>query len=121
MTRTLAVWLGEHPVASLTDRDGRMEMTYGPDARAISLSLPVRDEPYGDAETRPILRRAPAKGSVRDHLARQLDVSPGNDFSLLAAVGGDFAGAVRIVAEGVDAPADDRHEVRWLSEAISAP
>ncbi len=57
------------------------------------------------------------RARVRDHLARQLGVSPGNDFSLLAAVGGDCAGAVRIVAEGVDAPADDRHEVRWLSEA----
>ena len=60
-----------------------MEMTYGPDARAISLSLPVRDEPYGDAETRAFFGGLLPEGSVRDHLARQLGVSPGNDFSLL--------------------------------------
>ena len=57
------------------------------------------------------------EGTPRQTLARQLGVSADNDFSLLAALGGDTAGAISVVVPG-DAPPDTRsHDVRWLDDA----
>lgn len=55
------------------------------------------------------------EGVPRETLARQLGVSVGNDFSLLAAIGGDTAGAVSVVAPG-EAPPEDVGDVRWLTD-----
>src|SRR4051812_19847723 len=56
------------------------------------------------------------EGVPREQLARRLGVSSGNDFSLLAAVAGDTAGAITI--RPLDRPeVPHAHEVEWLDDA----
>ena len=60
MTRSLGVWWDDRRVGTLSmDRHGDTEFVYAaewlgaPDARAISVWLPLRAEPYSRRESRP--------------------------------------------------------------------
>ncbi|TSK07816.1 MAG: type II toxin-antitoxin system HipA family toxin [Geobacter sp.] len=66
------------------------------DTAPISISLPVREEPYTNDESRPFFVNLLPEGLAREAIARQLHISNSNDFDLLKALGEDCAGAVRI-------------------------
>ena len=77
----------------------------------LSQSLPLQVEPFSDQKCRPFFAGLLPEGQLRQRLARQCQISQGNDFGLLAAIGGDCAGAVRLrVSDQAAQPAS----VEWL-------
>ena len=71
----------------------------GPDAFAISLSLPLRKETYTDAKAGRFFANLLPEGRLRQLVAQRLGISEENDFTLLKAIGGECAGALSIVPE----------------------
>jgi len=63
----------------------------------LSLSLPLRPEPYADDTARPFFANLLPEGEVRRLIARRLHISEENIYALLKAIGGDCAGAVSIL------------------------
>jgi serine/threonine-protein kinase HipA len=86
---------------------GRLDMSfaYSPDylardgAHPISFSMPLQAEPFSSELTKSWFANLLPEGEVRTHVARELRVSERNDFALLGGLGGDCAGALRIVPE----------------------
>lgn len=101
----LRVWWRQQCVGSLhADRNDRMEFRYDarwlqdPAAFPVSLSLPLRPEPYGDAAHNFFANLLP-EADVRARLCQRLKVTVGNDFELLRLIGGECAGALTIDQE----------------------
>ena len=106
MPDALWVYLADQQVARLEHDAGQLTLRYQSGATTpLSVRLPVREEPYGDSECRPFFANLLPEGSWRDALARQLGVSPEDDFGLLSAIGADCAGAVAL-----------RSESDWIAE-----
>lgn len=123
-TERLWVLLDQEPVADL-DRvdDAHLAFTYRPevverdrDRALLSISLPVRAEPYADAALLPFFEGLLPEGSALDRVARTLRLDPGDVFGLLREIGRDCAGAVSVVPEGTDLRAEQRSGTRWLDE-----
>jgi len=76
-----------------------------PRARAISLSMPLGEERFVGAVPGAWFANLLPEGDVRAHVARKLGVSERNEFALLGGVGGDCAGALRLLPDA--APADE--------------
>ncbi|MBM4131620.1 type II toxin-antitoxin system HipA family toxin, partial [bacterium] len=72
-----------------------------PRARPISMSLPLREEPLAGETAGAWFANLLPEGEVRAHVARKLGVSEQNDFALLSGLGGDCAGALRLVPDPV--------------------
>lgn len=66
----------------------------------LSLSLPLRPEPYTDDEARPFFANLLPEGEIRALIAKQFRLSEMNVFDLLEKIGGDCAGAVSILPMG---------------------
>ena len=81
----------------------------------LSLSLPLRREPYLNDESHPFFANLLPEERVRAVIARNLGVSTNNDFGILERIGGDCAGAITLVAER-DEPRGDSSRYRRLSE-----
>lgn len=81
----------------------------------LSLSLPLRAEPYEDRECRPFFTGLLPEGDFLKAVARAFQVSAENSFSVLAEIGGECAGAVSLVAPGCRPPFEAHHPPRWLS------
>lgn len=115
----LVVLLHRHPVTLLErGRSGRLQLSYLPavDARqALSLSLPVRTEPYDEAQLLPFFDGLLPEGRVRDQLATRFRLEPGDVFGLLREFGRECAGAVTIVPEG-ESEAPTPPDVLWLTD-----
>lgn len=81
------------------------------DARPISLALPVREQPFSPAESRPFFEALLPEGALREQLAQELRVAASDGYGLLERLGRDCAGALQIAPDGAPplAPA-----VRWL-------
>lgn len=112
MTAVLTVWWGDQTVGALRiDRQGDIEFTYADawraasHARAISVSLPLRAEPFLRRETRPFFEGLLPEESQRIAVARALGVSQQNEFRLLEQIGGEVAGALSLWPEGETPPA----------------
>jgi serine/threonine-protein kinase HipA len=112
MTAVLTVWWGDQSVGALRiDRQGDIEFTYdeawraASHARAISVSLPLRAEPYLRRETRPFFEGLLPEENQRIAVARALGVSQQNEFRLLEQIGGEVAGALSLWPEGETPPA----------------
>lgn len=108
MKETLCVWWDERPVGRLSmDEHGDTSFVYDaawlndPNARSVSYSLPKREEPFDRRAARPFFAGLLPDETVREVVARVLGVSERNDFSLLKALGGDIAGALTIMPEGI--------------------
>src|SRR5205807_8339387 len=80
----------------------------------LSQTLPL-DDSYDPAAVKAFFGGLLPEGAPREVLARNLGVSAGNDFTLLAALGGDTAGAISLLTPG-ERPAPAGDEVRWLDE-----
>jgi serine/threonine-protein kinase HipA len=107
MAAQLSVFLGDDYVGVLScDRQQRFSFQYNPqwiagkDAAPLSLSLPVQDASYPDDQARPFFVNLLPESGVREAVARKLGISPGNEFALLEALGGECAGAVTLLPVG---------------------
>jgi serine/threonine-protein kinase HipA len=70
------------------------------DTAPLSISLPLREEPFTQRECRPFFSGLLPEDEIRRVTARVLGVSERNDFSLLDRLGGDCAGAISLFPEG---------------------
>jgi serine/threonine-protein kinase HipA len=65
----------------------------------LSLSLPLRPDPYLDDESHPFFANLLPEEKIRAVIARNLGLSLNNDYGLLERIGGDCAGAVSLFQE----------------------
>lgn len=105
--RILDVYLGGKLVGSITEnrRGGRFE--YEPSVAerhkgspALSLSLPAKPRPFGEAKTANWFNGLLPEGSQRDEICRNLNLSPYDWIGLLAEIGWECAGAVQVFDRG---------------------
>lgn len=101
---TLDVWWGDDLVGHLAQGGRRaMEFRYAsnwlssPRARPISLSLPLSEAPFTGEVAGAWFANLLPEGEVRAQVARRLGVSEQNEFALLGGLGGDCAGALRLL------------------------
>ncbi len=117
--RTLEVWCFDQHAGVVVDEPNDMGFTYAESWRAarppLSHSLPL-DGSYATAAVEAFFGGLLPEGSPRERAARNLGVSADNDFALLAALGGDTAGAVSLLAPG-ERPAPVGRDVQWLGES----
>jgi serine/threonine-protein kinase HipA len=81
--------------------------------QAISLSLPISEEPFTSAQTRPFFEALLPEGAVRERIANQLKLAASDSYGLLSELGGDCAGALQILEAK---RASEVPSVRWLDE-----
>jgi len=96
MSQELIAYLAEHRVGRLIRKDnGNLQFRYdeGYDGPPLSHAIPVQAEAHPHAVCHAVFGGLLPEGDGREALARALGVSSGNDFGLLAEVGGDCAGA----------------------------
>jgi serine/threonine-protein kinase HipA len=103
-TKSLSVRLHGRPVGELVeDAGGRLSFTYNArycstSTLPLSLALPVTDRPFGHEASQAFFGGfLPDDPVARQALGRLFHASPTNDFSLLAAIGRDCAGAVSLI------------------------
>jgi serine/threonine-protein kinase HipA len=107
MTALLLVRIGDDVVGRLwLDENKRFCFQYDPlwleqSRIPLSLSLPLRQEPFLDDESRAFFANLLPEQRMREIIARNLRVSLHNDFGLLERIGGDCAGAVSLYPENV--------------------
>ena len=117
--RTLDVWCFDEHAGTLSDGAGGLEFAYAELWRSagrppLSQSLPL-DGSYTSDAVGAFFGGLLPEGAPRDLVARNLGVSADNDFAMLAALGGDTAGAVSLVAPG-EIPGPVGEDVEWLDE-----
>jgi serine/threonine-protein kinase HipA len=109
MKSTLTVRWDKRVVGELRlSEHGEMSFAYdhewlGSDRPGISISLPKREEIFSRRECRPFFAGLLPEESQREHVAKALGLSQGNDFALLKALGGDVAGAITFWPEDEEA------------------
>jgi HipA-like protein len=124
VSRRLSVHHAYGRVGLLEQGEGRVfQFTYdeawldSPKRFPISLSLPLRGEPHQEA-AHPFFSNLLPEGDVRRLLCRRLGISTENDFELLAAIGGECAGALVIASEEAGA-LTLIHRTHWEATAKS--
>ncbi len=127
MAKDLTVYLLGEVAGSLRQEDsGRLTFTYAreclerPEARPLSLSLPLREKPFDERQARPFFAGLLPDDFARERLADYLGVSRRNDFALLAEVGGECAGAVAFYPPDVRPPVDGEGDLEPLDETALA-
>jgi serine/threonine-protein kinase HipA len=119
---TLDVYLHDRRAGVLERLDSaRLRFSYDHDwlaqaATPISLSLPLREEPYEDAECRPFFSGLLPEGEFLRSIARTFHISADNPFTVLQEIGGECAGAVSLVVPGNEPPLVSAPPPEWLSE-----
>lgn len=106
MNDSLLVTMFDQPIGELAITGARSpeewHFTYQPDYLAsstlvpLSVALPPRADPYQGAAVRNWFCNLLPEGGVRDAITARLRIPPKDDFALLAAIGGECAGAVSI-------------------------
>jgi serine/threonine-protein kinase HipA len=126
VTRLLTVWWSTRQVGRLrVNQHGELHFEYAAEwlgdesCPAISLSLPKREGPFKQQACRPFFAGLLPEEHQRDAVAKALGLSRGNDFGLLNALGGDVAGALSLLPDGIAPPAPPApHQVpRLLDDA----
>jgi len=87
-------------VASLESGEWRFVYECGYTGPPVSLSLPVRVEPYLFAAFPPFLEGLLPEGAQLEALLRQLKIDRGDCYRQLIAVGQDVVGALKVIEEG---------------------
>lgn len=106
----------------IQETSGQLTFTYAPsyinnkDSQAISVSLPLKEQSYQDDLTRPFFSGLLPDDLVRHRLAKYLGVSEKNPFSLLKAVGGECAGALTLLSEGMELPQPASRDLEELDD-----
>lgn len=124
MSRALDVYLADRKAGTLRQDDGgRLAFTYeatyltSADARAISVSMPLRDEPLADEIARPYFSGLLPDERARARLASALHISEGNAFGLLEIIGGECAGALSLFPKGQQPPKQEGADIEELVPA----
>ena len=127
----LVVWIANRRVGALIRKpNGNLQFRYDPtyDGPPISQSLPLQDAAHGHRATHVVFGGQLPEGEVREILARNLGISAANDYGLLDEVGGDVAGALSLLPDGVDPPTlptshplDEQQLARLLDELPQRP
>jgi serine/threonine-protein kinase HipA len=100
----LIAYLAGRRVGRLIRKDnGNLQFRYdgGYAGPPVSWSMPVRADAHPHAVCHAVFGGLLPEGDGREALARALGLSPGNDYGLLAEVGGDCAGAITLLEPGV--------------------
>jgi serine/threonine-protein kinase HipA len=114
MARVLDVYLFDRFVGKLIQDDiGRMKFRY--DAKwlkaentpVLSHSLPMQAESFRARECLGFFGGILPEGSQRERIAKNLGISKENTFAMLAAIGGECAGAVSFLLEGQELSRND--------------
>lgn len=123
MPRELDVYLGDALAGQVAQTDsGVLSFKYedayraAPGARAISVSMPVREEAWPDRQVRPFFSGLLPDEAARQRLAEALGISAGNAFGLLEIIGGECAGALSLYPAGEAPPANGEDGVEVLSD-----
>lgn len=115
MTAQLDVYLNDALAGRLDCNDsGRMTFTYRaaePDL-SLSMAMPPRGEPYPDAGCRPFFAGLLPEGGALETAATARRIPVFETFKLLAAFGGDCAGAVRLLSPGTSPTINQDYEAR---------
>ena len=121
--KRLIVYLNGEPVGIFSQDDsGLLGFRYGPewlnrqDAAPLSRSLPLQSDPFQGKQARPFFAGILPDEGPRQQIAAILGISERNDFALLERLGGECAGAVSLLPEGVPPPAAGEKRSRELSE-----
>ncbi len=85
----------------------------------LSVSLPLRDAPHVGAVARNWFANLLPEGTVRDEISRRLRIAGSDSFALLAAIGGECAGAVSVAAERQAANSAPAEPATSLEEALA--
>lgn len=121
MTRYLDVYFKNTKAGILgQDTDGTLAFVYDTNylqsgGRAISFSMPLREEQYSDQVVRPFFSGLLPDEGARQRLAGALGLSPGNAFGLLEVIGGECAGALSLYRSGEATAATDEDGVEVLT------
>ena len=100
MSNLLKVYLNDDHVGNLWIENKSYCFQYvNLDTRPVSLSLPVREEPYLKDEAQPCFANLLPEGDTRTLVEARLGTPRGDDFALLRAIGGDCAGAITLFPE----------------------
>jgi serine/threonine-protein kinase HipA len=114
MSEELIAQLGDRRAGRLIRKDnGNLQFRYddGYDGPPLSYAMPVQAETHPHAVCHAVFGGLLPEGDGREALARALGVSPGNDYGLLAEVGGDCAGAITLLRPGTAYDAAQRTRV----------
>lgn len=102
----LDVYLNQTLTGRLSiDAHGDMRFVYDPHYmeniknRPLSQSLPLQEQPYEARQCRPFFSGILPEAHIRTTIARHLGISEKNDFALLAAIGGECAGAISLLPD----------------------
>ncbi|GBE06393.1 serine/threonine-protein kinase HipA [bacterium BMS3Abin10] len=111
----LIVYLNSERVGSLEqDESGLLQFSYDqkwlekPSAMPLSRSLPLQSEVFSGKKARPFFAGILPEEGPREKIAEILGISNTNDFAMLERIGGECAGAVSLLPEGV-APTDPKN------------
>jgi len=100
----LRVYLFEHEAGILEESvGGALSFRYSsdwlknPQSPGLSRALPLQKDDHNDTSVRAFFSGLLPEGTPRSQVAANLGLSEENDYGLLTALGGDCAGAVRLV------------------------
>jgi serine/threonine-protein kinase HipA len=113
---SLGVYWDRHEVGKLRRTDERSReyyFQYTSLPRSISLSLPISQESFTPAQTRPFFDALLPEGAVRERIASQLKLAASDSYGLLSELGRDCAGALQILAAK---RMSDTPSVQWLDQ-----
>ena len=102
MTNLLHVYIDTMKVGTLTGNEIDYVFAYeeswltAPASIPLSLSLPLQSQPFPPDISRAFFSNLLPEGQLRDHFASKYRVSADDDLGLLAALGGDCAGALAL-------------------------
>lgn len=111
--KALRVWWEDREIGRLSPSPtGGLRFTYqdswleSPSALPLSRSLPLNADPQPETAVHAFFAGLLPEERVRQRVAANLGLSASNDFALLEALGGDCAGAIRILRdEAITKPA----------------
>lgn len=110
ITEQLVVTLGDRRVGILSRLNGQLAFVYDqqwrddPRSHPLSLSLPLREAPFADVDTRTWFGNLLPEGDLLNAVARRLGRSTGDVFGLLTDLGGECAGAISLLPQGKASP-----------------
>ena len=111
----LIVYLNAERVGSLEQDDsGLLQFSYDqtwlekPSAMPLSRSLPLQSDMFSGKKARPFFAGILPEERPRKKVAEILGISDTNDFAMIERIGGECAGAVSLLPEGI-APTDPKN------------
>jgi len=120
--KRLTVYLHEERVGELEQDDsGLLRFTYVSqwlarnDATPLSRMLPLTSETYEGRRARPFFAGILPEEGPRTRIAEILGISERNDFAMLERIGGECAGAVSLLPDGMELP-DIENRLRTLDQ-----